>query len=554
MFKFKQITEQTVKYLFLIVFILLLCSGAAAARYTLQADEIIFLEAESLVLFEGNASFRAEEYSIKADKLILDTEARLLKGESNIIISSDKEELYGESLEYNYEEESGSLYRAEGSLEEIYFSGARLDIIAASPFEGKLTDAEFTPCKREDPHYHFQAREIRINPDNTLSIYHIVPYVAGIPVFYLPYYSVTYDPEGEDGETLSDTIPFPQFGYEQGKGVTVELSYPYQISDRNSGKLSYYRAGDEDETREFTNLHRLSDNLTLINRYYYLYEYDSDEDKIEEEEEEYSLSLEYSIPGFSVEGGYLRNLLAEDNRDRYYITSSYLHKSGINTYLRREYDSEELIKENYRLSYNRGPVPWNLRYVDGESYNYYPYLHLNLPRVLNFNPYLAFGRVENAGIELNKYRAGLNFNYNFDLTDSLRYQFRHNYRLDHYKSGFDQNYHYFNLRTGLSHRANPTDRLSLNSSLFYEDKITSGTSPLPDDREDEERLIKPALSLELAGELPESAWAIDTDGSYNLDNEEWDEINLRIRKREDCFDFFIGYEFIDEAFIFGLEL
>ncbi|ADQ13920.1 LPS-assembly protein LptD [Halanaerobium hydrogeniformans] len=554
MLKINNLNWQKLKYIVLTCCFLLLFSGAVSARYTLEADEIIFREADSLILFEGNASFRAEEYTIQADKLLLDTEARLLKGESNIIISSDKEELYGESLEYNYEEQSGSLYRAEGSLEEIYFSGARLEIIAASPFEGKLTEAEFTPCKREDPHYHFKAREIRINPDNTLSIYHIVPHVAGIPVFYLPYYSVTYDPEGEAGETLSDTIPFPQFGYEQGTGITVEMSYPYQISDSNSGKIYYYRAGDEEERREFSNVHRLTDNLNLINRYNYLYEYDSDADVIDEEEEEYTLSLEYSIPGFSVEGGYLRNLLVEDNRDRYYITSSYLHKSGVNTYFRQEYDSEELIKENYRLSYNRGPVPWNLRYVDGESYNYYPYLHLNLPRVLNFNPYLAFGRVENAGIELNKYRAGLNFSYNFDLTDSVRYHFRHNYRLDHYKSGFDQNYHYFNLRTGLSYRGNPAERLSVNSSLFYEEKLSSGSSPLPDDREDDERLLKPALSFELAGELPESAWAIDADGSYNLDTEEWDEINLRIRKKEDCFDFFIGYEFIDEALIFGLEL
>jgi LPS-assembly protein len=81
-----------------------------------------------------------------------------------------------------------------------------------------------------------------------------------------------------------------------------------------------------------------------------------------------------------------------------------------------------------------------------------------------------------------------------------------------------------------------------------------GSTPLVDDREEEERLLKPSISLDIRGDYPDSAWALEADGSFDLSSEEWDEINLRLRKKEDCFDFFIGYEFVDKSINFGLSI
>jgi LPS-assembly protein len=131
---------------------------------------------------------------------------------------------------------------------------------------------------------------------------------------------------------------------------------------------------------------------------------------------------------------------------------------------------------------------------------------------------------------------------------------RHNYRLDHYRSGYDQNYHYRRLNTGIRHQKQLTEKITLNTALFYIENTVGGESPLPDDREDEDELLRPSISLDFKGELPQSAWSLDSDGEYNLRTEEWDEITLRIRKKEDCFNAFVGYEFIDQSIVFGLEL
>jgi LPS-assembly protein len=544
-------------FIFLISLILILSfsaySAASASGYTLRGDEISFREQENIIIFAGNASFNSDDFTIKADRFVVDTAAKTVKGDGEVLLSSDRNELSGESLEYNYQTDQGTLYGAETEIGELKLSGSRLNILSTSPVEGVLDDAEFTPCIREEPHYHFKAKEIRINPDNTVGIYSIVPYVLNVPVFYLPYYSVTYD--SEDGEeSLTSTYPFPTIGYEQGVGVTVEFSYPYQLSENNSGKFHYWKAGDEEKDINFEHNYKFSDNLSFKVKYDYLYEYDTDEDVIDEEEEEASASLYYSRDRLNLETGLYRDLMKNEDKNLYFIETGYSFKSGINARLRQEYDDEERTSETYVLSGNSRPISWNLKYVDGESYNYYPYLSLNFPAYYGFRPYTSFGRVENGGVELNKYRLGYNFNYNLDLPLGFSYHLGHRYRLDHYRNGYDQNYHYRRLNTGIRYRKQLTDRINLNTALFYIENTIGGESPLPDDREDEDELLRPSLSLDLKGELPQSAWSIDSDGEYNLRTEEWDEITLRIRKKEDCFNAFVGYEFIEESIVFGLEL
>jgi LPS-assembly protein len=528
-------------------------SAAADSGYILRADEITFMEQQNIIIFAGNASFSSADFIIKAARIEVDTAAKTVKGEGDVLLSSAQNEISGDSLEYNYESDQGTLYGAKTEIGELKISGSRLKILSTSPVEGVLDQAEFTPCIREEPHYHFEAKEIRINPDNTVGIYSIVPHILNVPVFYLPYYSVTYDSENGE-QNLVRTFPFPTIGYEYGVGVTVEFSYPYKFNDKNSGKFYYWKAGDEEKDINFEHNYKLNDDLSFKLSYDYLYEYDTDDNVIDEEEEEASTSLYYSRDRLDLETGIFRDLLKDENKNLYFIDAGYRFKSGINARLRQEYNQEEKTAEKYVLSGNSRPINWNLKYVDGESYNYYPYLSLSFPGVYGFSPYTAFGRVENGGVELNKYRIGYNFSYNLNLPLGFSYHLRHNYRLDHYRSGYDQNYHYRRLNTGIRHQKQLTEKITLNTALFYIENTVGGESPLPDDREDEDELLRPSISLDFKGELPQSAWSLDSDGEYNLRTEEWDEITLRIRKKEDCFNAFVGYEFIDQSIVFGLEL
>ncbi|TDO95119.1 LPS-assembly protein [Halanaerobium saccharolyticum] len=557
-----------------------------AAEYTVRGEEITFMQQSGLVIFEGSPVFKTADFTLRADKFELDTQKNELKAFNKVVIESEKDDLRGERLVYNYETETGTLYGAEGSVGEINFSAARLNILSTSPAAGTMQSAVITPCIRREPHYHLEAKEVRINPDNTITFHHIVPHIAGIPVFYLPYYSVTYDPDGEDGEKLQDAFPVPQFGYDE-RGMTVEFSYPYQIGSKNSGKIYYWKAGsgvERDETREFVNNHQITADLSFKNRYYYLYDYDFEDEELDDEEEEFSTSLLYTPGNLSLETGLLRDLLPEEAVDRYFVdadyrfdnglktgvrkeydpelrdivktvyTAGYTFETGVRASLRQEYDREELIKEKYNLSHSQTAVNWNLKYVDGEDYNYYPYLDLSFPAVYSFKASVGTGRVENGGVELNKHRFNLNYNNSWQLPAGFSYHLSYNYRLDHYRSGYDQNYHFSVLNTGFRYHRNLSDKLLLQSGLFYKKDTVRGQSPLPDDREEEERLLNPSLSLSIAGDYPQSVWSIESDGSYDLENEEWDEINLRLRKKEDCFDFFIGYEFVDQSINFGFSI
>lgn len=558
--------QKKIKYIIFLIFILLfsfsslvLAEEVLSDNYVLKADDITFKKQQGLVIFTGDPSFESADFTVEADRIVADTNAKTVEAFNNVVIYSDKDNLYGDKLNYNYQTEKGKLYGAEGSLGALNFSGKVLNILSTQPLEAEMESAAFTPCVRDEPHYHYKAKEAHINPDNTMELYHIVPYVWKIPVFYLPYYSLTYDPSKED--QLRSTHPMPRIGYDSDRGMVVEFNYPYKINERNSGKINYLSEGfdyDRYERRTFTNNHRLTDRLTFKNRYDYLYDYDLDDEKLDDEYQEFFSSLEYSTGKYSLEAGLGKDLLADKkDEDRYLFTGRYRFNNGLNTSFRHEYNFDwERIEERYVMSYNQHPIKWNLKYIDGDDYNYYPYLTLRFPSVLGVSTTVGTGRVENGGVTLNKERLNLKYNFAQPLFGGFSYHLSYRYRLDHYRSDYNFNYYYTVFNHGLRYRKKLNSKINFNSSLFYQRNHPWGEqrSPLPDDREDEERLLKPGASLSYNLDLPQSSIALETDGEYNLDTEEWEKINLRLRRNEDCFTFFVGYEFIDESFTFGLEI
>jgi len=222
--------------------------------------------------------------------------------------------------------------------------------------------------------------------------------------------------------------------------------------------------------------------------------------------------------------------------------------------MRLEYNEEDLLKESYLLNSSMHKIRWNLKYVDGEDYNYYPFLNLYFPSfVKGITTSTGFGEVENSGVQLNKQVGRINMNYSYKLIGNLRYHFRHYYRFNHYEGDYE-NYQTFNLYTGFTYSRRFENRMKLNTRLFFDKMEVSGISPLPDDREDEETFIRPGMTLNIPSDLPQSSWQLSADGAYKIETEEWDEITAKVTKVEDCFKLFVGYEFIDENYLFGIEL
>ncbi|RCW43830.1 MULTISPECIES: LPS export ABC transporter periplasmic protein LptC [unclassified Halanaerobium] len=541
-------------YIITVTALLVFVNGSVSAEedYTIKGDEIIFSQQKAEMIVSGNAVFSSEEFSILSERLKVDSEKKLIISPVKVVLISGSQKVTGESMEYNYEEEKGTIYGAESSLGELNFGSKKLNITAVSPLELNMTDGEFTPCIREKPHYHFKAKEIRVHPDKTITLHHIVTYIGKVPAFYLPYYAAEYN-YSEDGEgEFKDAMPIPQIGYESGKGMTVEFSYPYQTSEKNSGNIYYWQAGDDEDTREFINKYQITDNLSWQNRYKYLYIYDSDDEEVDEHDEEFFSTLNYRKNSLSISGGIGEDLLADERR--YLLTYSQTYLPGLRGRMRQEYNEDGLVKELYVLNSSMHKIRWNLKYVDGEDYNYYPFLDLYFPTLVKgITTSVGFGEVENGGVRLNKQVGRINMNYSYKLIGNLRYHLRHNYRFHNYEGDYE-NYHIFNLYTGFTHSRKFKNRMRLNTRLFFDKMEVSGTSPLPDDREDEETFIRPGMTLNIPSDLPQSSWQLSADAAYKIETEKWDEITAKITKVEDCFKFFVGYEFIDGNYLFGIEI
>jgi len=549
----KNVIKNTAYIIIIITALLIFLSSSVLAEegYTVNGNEIIFSQQEAEIIISGNAVFSSQEFSIQSERLEVNSENNTVVSPEKVVLTSGSQKVTGESMEYNYEKENGTIYGAKSSLGELNFGSKIINITAVSPLELNMTDGEFTPCIREEPHYHFKAKEIKVHPDKKITIHHIVPYIGKVPVFYLPYYAAEYDPsDGED--MVKDAMPVPQIGYESGKGITVEFSYPYQINETNSGKIYYWQAGDDEDTREFTNRQQITDTLSWENKYKYLYIYDSDDEEVDEHDEEFFSTLNYRKNSLSVSAGAGKDLLADERR--YLLTYSQTYLPGLRGSMRLEYNEEDLLKESYLLNSSMHKIRWNLKYVDGEDYNYYPFLNLYFPSfVKGITTSTGFGEVENGGVQLNKQVGRINMNYSYKLIGNLRYHFRHYYRFNHYEGDYE-NYQTFNLYTGFTYSRRFENRMKLNTRLFFDKMEVSGISPLPDDREDEETFIRPGMTLNIPSDLPQSSWQLSADGAYKIETEEWDEITAKVTKVEDCFKLFVGYEFIDENYLFGIEL
>ena len=107
--------------------------------------------------------------------------------------------------------------------------------------------------------------------------------------------------------------------------------------------------------------------------------------RLDDFEEEFFSSILYDRGKYALEAGVGRDLRAEDNENRYLLAGHYNFTNGLNTSFRQEYDfDEQRVKEKYLMSYNQHSINWNLKYIAGESYNYYPYLDLRTSHIVQW--------------------------------------------------------------------------------------------------------------------------------------------------------------------------
>ena len=152
-------------------------------------------EAEDRVLLliapeEGQATVTREGLEVAADTSILfDESSGLLRTTGNSTFTPPEgDPVESVTMIYDISEARGSATGAKTAFQE---GGASWQVTGDMPFAASdstfMSHAHFTSCEIEEPHYHFEANEIKIVGGNVLVARGVRLYFADVPVFWLPF-------------------------------------------------------------------------------------------------------------------------------------------------------------------------------------------------------------------------------------------------------------------------------------------------------------------------------------------------------------------------------
>ena len=158
-----------------------------AGSATFEAEDRILL---LIAPEDGRASVAREGVTVAADTAILfdDTSGLLTTTGNATFTPPEGDPVESVSLIYDINEGRGSAIDARTSFRE---GGANWQVRGDMPFAAQdstfMSHAQFTSCEIEEPHYHFEANEIKIVGGNVLVARGVRLYFADVPVFWLPF-------------------------------------------------------------------------------------------------------------------------------------------------------------------------------------------------------------------------------------------------------------------------------------------------------------------------------------------------------------------------------
>jgi LPS-assembly protein len=178
-----------------------------------------------VAIYEGNVDARIGTYRLQADKLtVYEAENRVLAEGSVVFDQADQQRITGSRAEWNYRTKTGYFIDSTGYTNQtqdgtrVYFTAERVEKISLDTIVA--TNVQITACDEDVPKWGFQAGKARIKASDRVRIYSPQLKIKKIPIFYLPYASVSIKHRDRASGFLT-----PTFGGSGSKGFRLSNAY-----------------------------------------------------------------------------------------------------------------------------------------------------------------------------------------------------------------------------------------------------------------------------------------------------------------------------------------
>jgi LPS-assembly protein len=186
-----------------------------------------------IVVYEGNVDVRIGTYRLQADKVtVYEAENRAVAEGSVVFDQADLQRITGSRADWNYRTKTGYFINSTGFTNQtqdgtrVYFTADRVEKISLDTIIA--INVQVTACDEDVPKWSFHAKKARIKIGDRVRVYAPNLRVKDIPVFYLPYASVSIKPRDRASGFLT-----PTFGGSGAKGFRLSTAY-YQTLGRSA--------------------------------------------------------------------------------------------------------------------------------------------------------------------------------------------------------------------------------------------------------------------------------------------------------------------------------
>ncbi|HMV84978.1 MAG TPA: LPS assembly protein LptD [Blastocatellia bacterium] len=202
-----------------------------------KSDEVVIYSEKKEVqgdvyILTGKVQITYTDILVIADRATFNTTTNDLLAEGNVYFEQQGQRFTGERLELNYKTKRGTLIaptaftsRTRDSTVLVIDAG-RADKTSDDTYE--LEDAKMTACQEAVPKWAFTAKRARIRVEHRATVYNALLRIKNIPVFYLPYASISISKKDRSSGFL-----LPTSGSSNIKGRTLQLAY-YQTLGRSA--------------------------------------------------------------------------------------------------------------------------------------------------------------------------------------------------------------------------------------------------------------------------------------------------------------------------------
>ena len=186
-----------------------------------------------VVVYEGNVDVRIGTYRLQADKAtVYEVDNRVVAEGSVVFDQADMQRITGSRAEWNYRTKTGYFENSTGFTNQtqdgtrIYFTADRVEKISLDTIIA--TNVQVTACDEDVPKWSFHASKARIKSGDRVYVTTPTMRVKNIPIFFLPFASVSIKPRDRASGFLT-----PTFGGSGAKGMRLSTAY-YQTLGRSA--------------------------------------------------------------------------------------------------------------------------------------------------------------------------------------------------------------------------------------------------------------------------------------------------------------------------------